>query len=562
MKLSQEATMFFRRKTSGERVYLQVVENRWVQGRSKQRVIATLGRLDQLQESGQLDGLLLSGAKFSESVLVLAAHRQGDAPAMRTRRIGPALVFGRLWEELYLPQVIGGLLRGRRLTISVERILFLTVLHRLFFSGSDRSCMLVWKKDYEIPDTEAIALHQIYRAMAWLGTPLPQDQQQGATPFAPRCTKDAFEEALFQRRRDLFSSLDLVFFDTTSIYFEGEGGQQLGEYGKSKDHRPDCKQMVVGVVLDGEGRPLCCELWPGNVTDVKTLIPVVDRLRQRFHIGSICIVSDRGMTSKQTIAQLQATERGVHYILGARLRNVKEIYETVLSRAGRYREVHGPREKSTDPSPLKVKEVRVDNRRYVVCVNEEQARKDQADREAIVEALREQLKRGDKSLIGNKGYRKYLTSSGPKFQIDEEKVEWESRFDGKWVLQTDREDLSTDEVALKYKQLWMVEEMFRTAKTLLETRPIYHKCDETIRGHVFCSFLALVLRKELQDRLEAMGDKFEWADVLRDLQALQYAEIEHQGKRFLVRSDLEGTCSTVFRAAGVAIPPSVQKISE
>ncbi len=114
--------------------------------------------------------------------------------------------------------------------------------------------------------------------MAWLGESLPQDQQQGATPFSPRSTKDAFEEALFDGRRDLFSDLELVFFDTTSIYFEGQGGTDLGQYGHSKDHRPDRKQMVVGAVLDAEGRPLCCELWPGNVTDVKTLIPIVDRL--------------------------------------------------------------------------------------------------------------------------------------------------------------------------------------------------------------------------------------------------------------------------------------------
>jgi DNA-directed RNA polymerase specialized sigma24 family protein len=268
------------------------------------------------------------------------------------------------------------------------------------------------------------------------------------------------------------------------------------------------------------------------------------------------------MISQDAMAALQATEREVHFILGARLRNVKEIYATVLSRGGRYREVQGPREQSTDPSPLKVKEVRVEDRRYVVCLNDEQAQKDQADREAIVEALREQLQRGAKSLVGNKGYRKYLVSRGPTFAIDEAKVERESRFDGKWVLQTDLEELSAAAVALKYKQLWMVEEMFRTAKTLLETRPIYHKCDETIRGHVFCSFLALVVRKELQDRLEARGDKFEWAEILRDLEALQYAEVAHQGKRFLLRSDVEGTCSAVFRAAGVAIPPSLQKMSE
>lgn len=554
--------MFFRQKRSGTHVYLQIVENRWEKGRSKQRVIATVGRLDELQQSGQLDGLLQSGAKFAEAVMVLSAHRRGDVPVIRNRRIGPALIFGRLWDELQIPQVIQRLLAGRRFGIPLERIFFLTVLHRLFVSGSDRSCVLNWKERYAIPGIEAVELHHVYRAMAWLGERLPDEQQAGATPFAARSTKDAFEEALFERRRDLFSHLDLVFFDTTSIYFEGEGGAELGQYGHSKDHRPDRRQMVVGAILDGEGRPLCCELWPGNVTDVKTLIPVVDRLQQRFRIRSICIVADRGMISQETIAKLQSEDRQVHFILGARLRNVKEIYEVVLSRGGRYREVRGPREKSTDPSPLKVKEVRVEDRRYVVCLNEEQARKDRADREAIVQSLREQLKHGDKALVGNKGYRKYLHSTGPKFTIDEEKVKWEERFDGKWVLQTDLEKLTAEETALQYKQLWMVEEMFRAAKTLLETRPIFHKCDETIRGHVFCSFLALLLRKELLDRLETQGEKLEWAELLRDLEALQYTEVESQGKRFLLRSDLADTTAAVFRAVGVAIPPSVQNPKE
>jgi hypothetical protein len=554
--------MFFRQKRSGSRVYLQVVENQWVNGRTQQRVIATLGRLDELQQSGQLEGLLQSGAKFAEAALVLTAHRAGHAPAIRHRRIGPAVVFGRLWEELQLPAVVQRLLLGRRLELPLERILFLTVLHRLFHSGSDRSCLLVWKQDYEIPGTDELELHQFYRAMAWLGEPLPEEQQAGATPFAPRCTKDALEETLFARRRDLFSQLDLVFFDTTSIYFEGQGGGELGQYGHSKDHRPDRMQMVVGLVLDGSGRPLCCELWPGNVTDVKTLVPVVDRLQQRFHIRSICIVADRGMISQDTITQLQHEQRQVHFLLGARLRSVKEIYQTVLSRAGRYREVRGAREKSTDPSPLKVKEVWVEKRRYVVCLNEEQATKDRADREAIVAALREQLQRGDKSLVGNKGYRKFLAADGRHFTIDEAKVKWEERFDGKWVLQTDLEDLSAEEVALQYKQLWMVEEMFRTVKTLLETRPIFHKRDETIRGHVFCSFLALLLRKELQDRLEAQSEKFEWAEVLRDLDALQYTEVESEGKRFQLRNDLSPTTSAVFRAVGIAIPPSVQRLDD
>lgn len=195
----------------------------------------------------------------------------------------------------------------------------------------------------------------------------------------------------------------------------------------------------------------------------------------------------------------------------------------------------------------------------MVCLNEEEARKDAHDREAIVTALREQLKQGDKSLVGNRGYRKYLKRGVAKFEIDEAKIHEESRYDGKWVLRTNT-DLPATEVALKYKQLWMVEHVFRSTKSILETRPVWHKCDETIRGHVFCSFLALVLRIELEDRLEAAGQKFEWADLTRDLMNLEYAEVEQDGKRFLLRSEAQGTCGAAFAAAGVALPPTVQQI--
>src|SRR5918996_258681 len=222
----------------------------------------------------------------------------------------------------------------------------------------------------------------------------------------------------------------------------------------------------------------------------------------------------RGMISKLTLEQLEA--RHWKYILGARLRRQKEVFEQVLSRGGRYQVVHPKSRYSKDPSPLKVKEVWVGQRRYVVCLNEEQRSKEALEREAILRALREQLKRGDKSLVGNKGYRRYLKSQGARFTIDEQKILEEARYDGKWVLRTNT-NLSAAEVALKYKQLWMVEEIFRSAKSLLETRPIFHKCDDTIRGHVFCSFFALVLRKALQERLVGSIDPFEWPHVIADL---------------------------------------------
>ena len=147
--------------------------------------------------------------------------------------------------------------------------------------------------------------------MAWLGGELAEDQQDAATPFAPRCLKDVVEETLFARRRDLFSTLDLVFMDTTSLYFEGAGGQRLGRRGFSKDHRPDLNQMILAVLLDGDGRPVCTEMWPGNTADAGCLIPVVDRLRKRFSVRRVCLVADRGMISAETIAELEA--RGLLY---------------------------------------------------------------------------------------------------------------------------------------------------------------------------------------------------------------------------------------------------------
>ena len=552
--------MFFRTKTSGPRTYLQVVENRWEDGRSRQRVVATLGRLDQLQQSGQLEALLISGARLAESVLVLTDHARGRLPAYTSRRIGPGLVFQRLWQQTGCQHVIRQLLKGRRHEFPVERAIFLTVLHRLFDPGSDRAAEK-WKNDYQIEGCESLQLHHLYRAMAWLGEELPRAQQGGKTPFAPRCTKDLIEERLFAHRRDLFTELQLVFFDTTSIYFEGQGGETIGRHGHSKDHRPDLKQMIVGVVLDGQGRPICCELWPGNTADVTTLIPVVDRLRQRFAVGRVCIVADRGMISQETIEELEKPGRGWLYILGARMRAQKEVNEEVLARAGRYRVVHPRRPESDAPSPLDVKEVRVEDRRYIVCRNQDEARKDAADRQAIVASLREKLQSGEKGLIGNKGYRRYLCSAGPDhFQVDEAKVAEEARYDGKWVLRTNTE-LDAAEVALQYKRLWMVEAYIRSCKSLLQTRPIYHKCDETIRGHVSCSFLAIVLRQELEARLARRGEDLEWADVIQDLDRLQLAEVGQDGKRFLLRSAVQGTCGVVFQAAGVAVPPTVQRVA-
>lgn len=543
--------MFARIKKSGKYQYLQIVENRKEKGKVKQRVIATIGRMDQLHPKGRVETLIRSLSRFSEkTLLILSGKSDISADAVK---IGPSIIFERLWKETGIKKAIQRLLIDRRFEFNVERAIFLTVLHRLMVSGSDRFCER-WRRDYSINGTEQLDLHHLYRAMTFLGEEV--DDQKAATPFTPRCNKDLIEESIFFDQRDLFSGLDLVFFDTTSIYFEGQGGT-IGKRGFSKDHRPDLNQMVVGAIIDDKGKPVCCEMWPGNTTDVKTLIPVTDRVRNRFGISNFCIVADRGMVSADTIDELES--RHIPFILGTRMRRVNEIKFDVLSRGGRYREVYPEGLTSKDPSPLKAKEVVHNGKRYIVCMNTRQARKDAADREAIIASLKEQLKKGPKSLVGNKGYRKYLKLDKDSARIDMDKVKYESRFDGKWVLTTNT-DLPTEKIALKYKELWQVERVFRDVKTMLHTRPVYHQRDENIRGHIFCSFLALVLRKELERRLNAAGHVFEWSDIKQDLKALQLITVQENGKRLAIRSECKGVCGKVFQSVGVALPPTIKEI--
>jgi transposase len=582
--------MFVRLKRVRCYRYLQLVESVRTDNKPRQRVLATLGRVEQLQAEGSIDALVSSLSKFSPNALALIAGK--SSPETQALTIGPVLIFERLWQRLKLESILKELLGERHFGFAVERAVFLSVLHRVCCGGSDRQAHQ-WKEDYEIAGVSKLSLHHSYRAMAWLGQAEPRTDltaagatrapadvagtKKSATATAPskscrgptpiyrwRGLKDKIEKSLWVERQDLFSQLSMVFFDTTSLYFEGAGGQSLGQRGHSKDSRPDLPQLIVGVVLDGQGEPLCCEMWPGNATDVKGLIPVLQNVRERFGIGRVCVVADRGFISKKTLGQLEQKERGWDFILGVRMRASKEAREEVVGKLGSLADaeqrkgftvVPGERKNAKDPSPLEVKEVLVGERRYVVCYNPEQARKDAADRSGIVAALRATLKQGDQALVGNQGFRKYLQVTDKHFEVDEAKLQEEARYDGLWVLRTNTA-LSVAQVALRYKELWMVEQLFRDTKTLLKTRPIFHQRDETtIRGHVFCTFLGLVLLKELDRCLRAAGLDLEHHEVMRDLKALQRMRIDDDGKVFWLRSQVQGCCAKVFSAVGVALPP-------
>lgn len=317
-------TMFVRIKRSVQKgvtyEYLQIVESFRDSGRPRQRVLTTLGRRDQVVASGALDGLLRSLAKFSERLRVVEAVRTQDIVAHGSRTWGPALVFGRLWENQGLSDIIYRLTHGRKFGFDPERVAFALALQRLGCPGSDLQGS-GWIETIEAPGFEGIALQHLYRMNLFL----PE-------------VREALELELFERERDLFTQeLDLVFLDTTSLFVYRRDESEWRKRGYSRHRRPDLPQLVLAVAVERKGWPVSWEVFPGHTADVKALEAMVEKMRQRFRIRRVIVVADRGMIGSHTLGLISShRDAPYEYILGCRMRKQKEVSEEVLARAGRY----------------------------------------------------------------------------------------------------------------------------------------------------------------------------------------------------------------------------------
>jgi len=524
--------VFVRTKRSGSHEYLQIVRSYREGRRVRQQVIGTLGRRDQLVASGELDELLRSLGRFSEHLRVVEQVRTSGLQARAARSWGPALVFGRLWETQGLPELLERLSEGRKFRFDVERVAFAMALQRLCSPGSDLQASS-WIRTVEAEGFDQLELQHFYRTTGFL--------------FDARAE---LEERLFLKDRDLFSGgLDVVFIDTTSVYIWRDSETAWRKRGYSRDRRGDQPQLVLCVVVDQHSWPIAWEVFPGNTADQPAFRAVIARLRERFHIRRVIVVADRGMISKDTIRLLTEHESSAFdYVLGCRLRQDKEVGRHVLSRPGRYQRVD---------ETLEVKEVVVEGRRYVVCRNEYEARKDKAARDALIVKLERTLsEHGPKAVIANKGFARFLKIAKGAVGIDREAVETDARLDGKFVLTTNTE-LSTADVATTYKSLWRVERTFREEKSTLEVRPIFHHRDDTSIGHIVASFLALRLEVDLQRRLDERQAEISWPDLMRDLGQVHAVHVDLDGRRFRLRTDLCGGAHQAFAAAGVRPPSAV-----
>jgi hypothetical protein len=512
--------------------YLQIVRSVRNGTRVRQELVASLGRRDRLVASGQLDQLLQALARFSTRLRVVEAAKDERFVARQAKSWGPALVFGRLWERQGVAAMLGRLAAGRRFGFDPERVAFALALQRVCAPGSDLQGA-AWAQTVEAPGFEDLALHHFYRTVPWLAA-----------------IRYELERELFFQDRDLFSGeLDLVFVDTTSVYLYRDAESALVRHGYSRDRRPDLPQLVLCVAVDGRGWPVAWEVLPGNTADTAALSLTIARFRERFRIRRAVVVADRGMLGQATLAQLRDhVTAPFDYILGCPLRRERAVAEEVLARPGRYQQV---------ADNLEVKEVRLGERRYIVCRNPIEAKQDAADRAALLTKLRQTLEHdGPKAVVGNRGYARFLRIAKGSVTLNEAAIAREARLDGKFVLTTSTE-LPAAAVAKAYKSLWRVERAFRTLKSTLDVRPIFHQHDDSVIGHITGCFLALRLEVDLQRRLDAKGLAVPWPDLMRDLAQLQAVIVDLDGNRYRLRTDCLGHAATACQAAGVAIPTAV-----
>ena len=463
---------------------------------------------------------------------MVSVDRDDVLSARVAKSWGPALVFGRLWQRQGLPGILERLSARRKFEFDMERVAFALALQRLVAPSSDRQGA-GWLATVEAPGFEALRLHHMYRTVAALAE-----------------MREELERELFLADRHLFSGgLDLVCIDTTSsyVYRAHEHDGTLRRRGYSRDKRPDLLQVVICLAVDRRGWPVAWEVFPGNTADRPAFEAMVATLRERFRIGRVCVVADRGMIARDTLASLTGHETPWDYILGCRLRTDKEVRDRVLADPASFRSL---------ADGVQVKDVRLGERRYVVCRNPVEAEHDARMRQAIVDRLRGSLRHGPKTVVGNRGFARFLTMDKGAMTVDEAAVDADARYDGVFVLRTNT-DHPADEVASLYKGLWRVERAFREAKSTLEVRPIYHQNDDACIGHLIAGFLALRLEVDLQSRLDATGVTTPWPDLIRDLAQVHAVIVDLDGKRYRLRTDLQGAAHGAFAAAGVRPPNSV-----
>jgi hypothetical protein len=488
--------MFIKRVKARGITYLQLVEGYWQDGRAKHRLLKSLGREDQL-DPAMIDRLRASLKRYASKDMGDVAELDLDAITVSPgRRVGSLLPLQSIWRDLELDRVLSDLARGRRFRFDVVSVIKAIVFQRVLDPGSERSLVRSFLPSVFAPEFEGIELQHAYRALPFLAEVGPE--------LETNLTRVMTEK--------LFADASLVLFDTTSTYFEGAGPEELASFGYSRDKRGDRPQANLALLTSREGLPLGHWLYPGKQSDVRSMSEASREFRDRLGLGSFVVVADRGMVSAANLEALG--EEGIEYVIAERLR--RSTANEALARPGRYKRVS---------RNLEVKEIKTEGiERVLVCRNSERALEDARQRDAIVQQLQEKIEQGGVRDQLKAGARRYLKLTGANPEIDLKKVQEDARYDGKWVLRTTT-SLPPEQVALAYRGLWRVENAFRTIKTPLELRPLFHTSEAGVRGHVQACVLAYALVRIIEDRLDDAGLDLNAKDALHTLDSIQHVTI-------------------------------------
>jgi transposase len=466
--------------------YYQIVENfRDEDGITRQRVIKSLGNKDSFREE-ELDTLVASiervlGKRYSRGAA------EEDVEILESRRFGDVYVLRELWRELGLEQIFEELANRREFKFDLGKALFTMVANRAIDPRSKLDTIEWANLDVLMPEVEGLDEGHLYRTLTWLDN-----------------VKVSAETQIYERVvRPRSEELRLVLYDTSATHFETNDGPPLAQHGRRSRAPRGKKIVLVALVTTFDGWPIYHEVFPGSTADVKTVESALLALRDRFKVGRVLFLSDNGMVSSTTLALLERL--GFDFMVAVKLKGgTKEVRDQVLGRAGRYREV--------DPN-LRVKEVTIEGRRYVVCHNPDEDRRDKARRESMLAKLRAELEGGvpwvsqkGAKIRANGAYRRYIArgrgAAKGQIVISKTRVERDERYDGKWVVYTSRKDLMPEDVACLYKSEGAIEHDWRDLKSVLGLRPIRHFTDHNVRGHIFVCVLAKILLREIQRRLD------------------------------------------------------------
>jgi len=546
--------------------YLQLAHNVWdpAAKRSKATVIYNFGREDAANREA-LQRLISSVSRYLDPDPALAAGAGEGMSYLGSLPLGGTFVLDGVWHALGIDSVMRRLLKGRRQDASAERVLFALVANRALAPSSKLAASRWISEDVAITGLASTTDDACYRAMDWL------------LAIAPDLEREVFHQVA--NLLDL--EVDLLFFDTTSTYFEtdradepvarDEGGRVLAEgdgadaakvagfrtYGKSKDSRADLPQVVVGMAVTRGGIPVRVWCWPGNTSDSALIRQAKEDLRD-WTLSRVVWVADRGFASAENRRFLRRGDH--HYIIGEKLRSGSEEATAALSRQGRYREVAGN---------MRVKEVRIsDHERFVVCHNPEGAKRDAAVRASLIASLEETIAGSDKltatkraelrGVISTKpGLNRFLrVTAGGLLRTDARAERTESKLDGKYLLRCSDPTLSAEDIALGYKQLLEVERGWRDMKQVIDLRPVYHRKEERIRAHVLLCWLALLLVRVIETTCDDT-----WPNLRHELERLRIGSFTGPAGTFRQRSEITTPQRAILAALKLAEPARIQDLT-